>query len=152
MSNYDVTDNAVIDADVSIVFKAMLDVNNYSKWWMPHVEEKIRGGEKVLRKESVVDIKVHRIGTLAFAGKIVDIIDNKSIKLEYFEGDFLGPCEYIFEPINGKTRIKFRWKVGLNRFSLRMLSIFAPKAIPRGHSEVMKLGFKGLNDYLTQKK
>lgn len=98
MPKYDVVDEAVIDADVATVFKAMLDANNYSKWWMLHVQEKIRGEEKVLQKGSVVDIKVHRIGTLTFAGWITDIVDNKSIKLEYFEGDFLGPCEYTFEP------------------------------------------------------
>jgi len=152
MPNYDVVDEAVIDADISIVFKAMLDANNYSKWWMPHVEEKIRRGEKILRKGSVVDIKVHRIGTLTFAGRIIDIIDNKSIKLDYFEGDFIGTCEYTFESINGKTKIRFRWEVRSNRFLLKMLSIFAPKSFPKGHSEVMQLGFKGLNHYLTQKK
>lgn len=151
MPNYDVTDEAVIDADVSIVFKTMLDANNYSNWWMPHVEEKIRRKEKVLRKGTIVDIKVHRIGTLTFAGEIVDILDNKSIKLEYFEGDFLGSCEYTFEPINGKTRIKFRWRVRSNRLLLTLLSLFAPKSVPKGHSEVMQLGFKGLNDYLTKK-
>lgn len=151
MPKYYVVDEAVIDADVASVFKAMLDANNYSKWWMPHAQEKIRGDEKVLTKGSVVDIKVHRIGTLTFAGRITEIVDNKSIKLEYFEGDFLGQCEYTFEPINGKTRIRFRWKIRSNRFLLTLLSLFAPKSIPKGHSEVMQLGFKGLNDYLAQK-
>lgn len=149
MPKYDVVNEAVIDADVTTVFNEVLNANNYSMWWMPHVQAKIRGDEKVLQEESVFDIEVHRSITNTIAARITDIVVNKSIKLEYFEGDFIGPCEYTFEAINGKTRIRYRWNIRTNKFLLTLLSL-VPKLIPKGHSAVMKFGFKGLNNYLAQ--
>ena len=104
---FDLIDEDVINADVKTVFNAIIDANNYSKWWMPLVQAKIRGEEKVLQKGSMYDIEVHRGITSKIGIRVIEIVVNKSIKLEYFEGDYIGPCEYTFESINGKTRIRF---------------------------------------------
>ena len=149
MPTFDLIDEAVIDADIITLFNAVLDANNYSKWWMPRVQAKIRGEEKVLQKGSVYDIEVHRGIISTFGVRVTDIEVNKSIKLEYFEGDFIGPCEYTFESINGKTRIRYQCNLRTNRFLITLISLIS-KSIQKAHSEVMQLGFTGLNNYLAQ--
>ena len=151
MPKYDVLDEATIDADVSTVFSAILDVNNYFKWWMPHLEGKIRGDEKIVREGSLYDIKVHhRYGTTKFTIKAVEIVKEKAIKTEYIEGDFLGEAEWSFKSLNGKTKVGYRWKVRSNKFLISLLSPFIN--VPKMHSKVMQAGFKGLNEYLTKER
>ena len=58
MPNYDVVDEALIDADLSTVFEIMLDANSYSNRWMPHVEEKIRNG---IRRGNIIGAEDHEI-------------------------------------------------------------------------------------------
>ena len=120
MPNYDVVTEAVIDSEVSRVFQAFLDTNSYSEWKMPHMEENMRGDNKILQKGSVLDFKIHRFGTPTFTGRITSIIENQNIKMDFFEGDFLGTGEYTFKPFNGKTRIIFRWTVKSNKFFITL--------------------------------
>jgi hypothetical protein len=87
---------------------------------MPHIEEKLRGDKKILQKGSVLDFKIHRFGTPTFTGRITDIIENQKIKMDFFEGDFIGAGEYTFEPVNGKTKIKFRWTAKSNKFLIAL--------------------------------
>ena len=149
MPKYDVLDEATIDADVSTVFNAILDVNNFFKWRMPHLEGKIRGDEKKVREGSIYDIKVHhRYGTTKFTIKAVKIVKNRMIRTEYIEGDFLGEADWSFEPFK-KTKIGYHWKVRSNKFLISLLSPFIN--VPKMHSKVMQAGFKSLNEYLTER-
>jgi len=151
MPSWNVVDEAIIDADPSEVFKALLDeYTGVSRWWMPFLEIKLRGGEKTLQKGAVFDITVpdRYRGKTKLVGKITDIIESKLIKYD-LEGDYLGNAEWTLEPLDGKTRLRFRWNTKSNRFLITLVSPFIN--IARGHSRVMELGFKGLNNYLSQR-
>ena len=64
MPNYNVTDEGVIEADPSSVFKALVDeYSGISHWWMPYCEIKSRGDEKSFQKGSVFDVTVRRVET-----------------------------------------------------------------------------------------
>jgi len=95
----------------------------------------------------MTDITVHRIGTPRFAAKSVEIIKDKLIKVEYFEGDYRGSGEWTLEPLDGKTKVKFRWNVKIHRM---LLSLFY-QLVRSIHSDVMRKGFKSLNKFLEQK-
>ena len=89
MPRYDVVDEAIIDADSSAVFKALLDsYAGISSWWMPYFDTKLRGDEKTIQKGSVFDITVRHRRTSKFAGRIMEIVENKLIKYEYLEAHF----------------------------------------------------------------
>ena len=147
MADYDVMTEVLIDADVTMVFPVFLDASSYSEWKTPYIEETIRGDKQVLQEGSVLDYRINRFGTPTYTGRITDIVDYKTIKMEFFEGDFVGTGEYSFEPVDGKTRIKFRWNVKPNKFRVTMLSRFVD--FPELQSEVMRLCFEGLNDFLS---
>jgi uncharacterized protein YndB with AHSA1/START domain len=151
MARYDVVDEAIIDATPSTVFKAIMDeLGGITKWWMPHSEYKFRGNtEKVNQKGAIIDITIHSIVTSKFSERFTDIIQDKLIKVEIFEGDFLGNSEWTFERIDGRTRVRYRWNAKSNRLLFTILSPFVN--IEKIHSNVMQQGFKALNNYLIQK-
>lgn len=147
MPSYDVVTEAVIDAGLAMVFPVFLDASSYSEWKMPDVEERIRGGRGVLQEGCVFDFKINRFGTLTFAGRVTDIVDYRTIKIEFFEGDFVGTGEYTFEPINGRTRIRCHWTVRPNKLLVSLFSRFV--SVPEILVGVMQSCFERLNSYLS---
>jgi len=149
MSRIDVMDEAIIDADPSTVFKALIEeLRGVTSWWKLHLESTPRDKEKFGRKGSVFDITVHRVGTPKFTARITEIIEGKLLNVEYIEGDFLGNGEWSFEPIDGKTKVRFRWNVVIKRPLYRVLGSYV---VGKAHSGVMQQGLKEMNRYLTQK-
>jgi uncharacterized protein YndB with AHSA1/START domain len=150
MPRIDVTDESIIDAEPSVVFKALLDEFEGAKnWWMPHWEAKPRGNIPIEQVGGIIEITVHRIGKPRWSSKITEIIQNKLIKAEFFEGDFLGNGEWTLEPLDGKTKVKFRFNVKTNKLLFTLVSPFIN--IGNIHSDVMQKGFKALNNYLSKK-
>jgi uncharacterized protein YndB with AHSA1/START domain len=149
MPKYDVVSEGVVEADPQRVFQAFLDeCMGKSRWWMPHMELSLRGGEKRIDKGSVIDHVVHGRGSPKFAGRVVDVIENSSMLVEYFEGDFLGTGEWTFEAMNGKTRVRYRWKVRSNRLIISILAPFI--GVVQSQLKVMEAGFEGMNNYLKE--
>jgi len=150
MSRIDVVDEAIIDADPASVFKALIDeVNGRTHWWMPTLEAKPRDEKPFGQVGSVIDITVHHPRTTKFSGRVTEVIEGKSLNEQYFEGSFLGNGEWTFEPIDGKTKVRFRFNVIPHTLMLRILAPFLN--IGKRHSEVMQEGFKAMNRYLTQR-
>jgi ribosome-associated toxin RatA of RatAB toxin-antitoxin module len=107
MVKFNVVDEAIIEADPSTVFKAILDeLGGYTNWWLPNAESKFRGNtEKVNQKGAIIDLVIHSIVTSKFSERFTEIIQDKLIKVEIFEGDFLGNSEWTFEPTNRRTKV-----------------------------------------------
>jgi hypothetical protein len=150
MSEIDVVDRAIIDADPSTVYEALLDeVRGSTDWWVPYWQAKPRGNKPVGQVGTVIDITVRHGGTTRLTAKATEIVEYKSMRLEFIGGDFVGEGEWSFEPANGGTEISLRWKVRPNRLLTKLVSRFLD--IGKLHSEVMQAGFKGLNEYLKRK-
>jgi hypothetical protein len=148
MTRFDFVDEAIVDADPLRVFKAVIDeANRRTSWWMPHWEAKPRYGKEFGQIGTAIDITIHRVGTPKFSARVTEVIEGKLLKVEYFEGDYRGNGEWTFEPIDGKTRVRFRWNVVPHRLMFRVLAPFLKKGST--HSEVMQEGFRGMNRYLT---
>jgi len=152
MARYDVVDEGIIDADLSTVsIKAYMDeFTGKTHWWMPLWESKPRGHKRIVQKGEVADIIVNRRGKSKFAARVTDFVENRLVYVEFFEGDFIGTGEWTFEPSDGKTKVRFRWKVKTNKLSLMLVALFVN--IGKIHSEVIQGGFKALNRYLSQRK
>jgi uncharacterized protein YndB with AHSA1/START domain len=146
----DVTDESIIDAEPSDVFKALLDEFEGAKnWWMPHWEAKPSGKVPFRQIGGVIYITVHRIGKPQWSAKSTEIIQNKLLKADFFEGDFLGSGEWNLEQLDGKTKVKFRFNVKTNKLLFTLVSPVVN--IGNIHSDVMQKGFTALNSYLSKK-
>ena len=105
MPKIDVTDESIIDAEPSDVFKALLDEFEGAKnWWMPHWEAELVGEVPFRQAGGTIDITVHRFGKPKWSAKSTEIIQDKFLKAEFFKGDFLGSGEWTLEPLERKTK------------------------------------------------
>ena len=149
MARYDVVDEGLIDAGCSTVFKAYTDeFIGLTHWWMPYWESKPRGDDTIVQKGAVGDIKVNHKGTAKFAARVTEFVKDRLVNIDFFEGDFIGTGEWTFEPLDGKTKVRFQWKVKTNGLALTLVDLFIN--IGKQHSEVVQEGFKALNRYLSQ--
>jgi uncharacterized protein YndB with AHSA1/START domain len=151
MPEFDVVDEAVLAADPATVFQALLDeAMAITRWWLPHLEMKPRGGTPPNQVGGVVDITIHRPGKPSFAARTAEIVQNERCRVEYVEGDFSGGGTWTVEPIGNQTRLRYHWQARPTRLLFRLLSPFIDMG--KMHSEVMKAGFGGLDEYLRGKK
>ena len=153
MPEIDVVDEAIIEADVATVFKAITDeAAGKTHWWRPYWEGKPRGGIPPDQVGGMIDITVRKRATVRFTAKTVEVTQNL-LQVEFVEGAYRGEGIWIFEPVDGKTRLRYRWRVqptGWLRWLLRLAPASERKG--RSHHEVMKAGFEGLNQYVKQLK
>jgi len=151
MARYDVVDEGIIDADCSTVFKAYTDeFGGITHLWMPLWESKPRGDDVTVQKGTVADITANWKGTTKFAARVTEFVKDKLFTEEFFEGDFIGTGEWTFEPLDGKTKARLRWKAKTNRLLLTLGALFID--IGKGHSELVQELFKAWNRYLSQSK
>ncbi len=150
MLEIDVEDETTINAEPATVLRALIDeAAGRTHWWLPHWEARPHGDIPPDRVGGMFDIIVRRGVTVKWTAKVVEVTD-KQWRVEYVEGAYRGEGTWTFEPINGKTRLRFHWQVrpmGWLRWLLRL----APSSQRKGtsHHEVMKAGFAGLNRYLN---
>jgi len=150
MTKIDVIDETIIDSPPEVVYKAVLDeYAGVTNWWMPILEFKLRGDIPIDREGAISDITMRTKGvTSKVSVKVRKIVEAKSIEMD-FDGHFVGSEEWIFEPIDGKTKVQLRWHGRTNRL---LFTIFSPFTnVAKGHSEVIQKGFKALNNYLNKK-
>jgi hypothetical protein len=96
----------------------------------------------------VSDVVLHGVGTLRFNWTMMKLAEGKSIEVMY-DGDFAATGEWIFEPVDGKTKVKYVWKGRPNKLLLRLAFSFMDAK--KLHSEAIQQGFKGLNDHFAKK-
>ncbi|MFC2024088.1 hypothetical protein ACFLTJ_00695 [Chloroflexota bacterium] len=149
MAEYDVIDDAIIYAKPDVVYEALLaEYSGKTNWWVPHVEAKPREGGAVDQPGALIDLTVYHRGTTKFSVKTIETKKNELWHLQYVEGDFRGKGIRKLKAIDGNTKVSYHWHCRPSRL-LRILAPFIN--IPRGHSEVMKLGFAGLNEYIKKR-
>jgi uncharacterized protein YndB with AHSA1/START domain len=143
-----VVDEAIIDADPSTVFKALIDeCNGRTHWWMPSLEAKPRARNPSGEEGSIIDLTVHRFGTPKLAVRVANVVEGSALTWDVFEGDSRGVGEWTFEPVApGKTKVVFRWDVVPKRLLYR---VFPASMLAKVHSGVMRAGFEGMNRYLA---
>jgi len=151
MPKFDVIDEAVIDSPPMAVYTALLnEIKGVTHWWMPHMEFKMRGDVPIDREGAIFDATISPTSRMnaKFSAKITKIVEAKLIE-DDITGDFVGTGKWTFEPIDGKTKMQFRFNARTNRL---LISLFSPFVnIEKRHSDIMQKGFKALNSYLSKK-
>ncbi len=150
MLEIDVVDEAIIDGDPSVVRKALIDeAAGRSHWWLPYWQARPHGETPPDRVGGMFDVIVRKGITVRFTARVEEMTE-KHLRLEYVAGAYRGEGTWSLEPVDGKTRLRFRWRVrpmGWLGWLLRL----SPSSQRKGgaHREVMKAGFAGLNRYLN---
>ena len=149
MAKIDVTNEAVMDVPPMAVYNAFLnELFGVTKWWMPHIKFNPLG--LIACEGAVFDATINPEGrtSLRCSAKVTNLVEGRLIELEY-AGDFVGTGIYTFEPKGEKTVTRFRFTVRPKKWLFRLIAPFVDTA--KAHSQVMQLGFKSCNDYLTNK-
>ena len=144
---FDVVDEAVLDASPERVFEALLDeIRGKVGWWKPMFAARARRPEMVGKVGAVIDVKLGCAFKPRFTARMVEVVTSRRVRVEFFEGDFLGTGDWSFEPVGPRTRVRFRWRVRGNRFVFRVVAPFVD--LGRIHSGVVENGFAGLRGHL----
>lgn len=147
MKDIDVTDEALLDASPAEVFAAVADeATGRSGWWRPTLELYPRPGAPAGQVGSVFDIRIPGRRPIRFTERIVELVENEHVRLHYIGGDFRGEGLWSFEPVDGRTRVRFRFHVRPHGLAMRLASHLTD--IGRLHSQVAQRGFEGLRRYL----
>lgn len=141
-------EEAMIDASPDKVFNAVLDeCAGITHWWAPLYEIKPRADTPVRTTGTVSDVILSGVGTLRFSWTVTKMAEGKSLEVEY-TGDLVATGEWVFEPIDGKTKVKYIWTGRPN--TLLSSIAFRVMNTQKLHSDAIQRGFKGLNDYITK--
>ncbi|MCP4021608.1 MAG: hypothetical protein GY729_07185, partial [Desulfobacteraceae bacterium] len=81
---YDIIDEAIIDAGLDIVFKAVIDENDgKTSWWMPHRSAKLLQGDSWGKAGAVLKITVNSKPPIQFIQKTIEVKENELIRVNY---------------------------------------------------------------------
>jgi hypothetical protein len=153
MGRYDVVDEIVIAAPADVVWNALLDeARGDSGWWRPHVELRRRRDAPVDQPGAVIDIAVHPDGGRQrpieprFSSRTVEVERNRRLRGEYFAGWFRGSSEWLLEPVEGGTLVRFHWAARTHGIVPTLMGRFVD--IGERHSEVTRKGLASLARYV----
>lgn len=147
----DVVDEALIDADPATVYRAVVDeFMGRTRWAARHVEEKPRGLIPPNRVGGLFDVTVHRFATPRSIARTTEVTEDKLWRVEYIGGDVRGEGLWTFEPVEGKTRVSFRYRVRPKRWLFRLLAPFVD--FGKLHSGVMQAFFAELDRFVKANK
>lgn len=144
MREYDITHEARFDAEPHNVFQAVIDEGTgKAHWWRPVLDMRTGGAAEV---GATVEVKVATFPPGRWAGRVAERVEDRLLRFEYTEGDFVGEGVWTFERVDGQTLLRFRWHVRPNRLAVRLALPFMN--LRGSHSKVMKQGFENLRTYL----
>ncbi len=151
MSEIDAVDEAIIDTDPATVAGAIMDeAMGKSHWWHPSLEMERHGDISPAQVGGLVDIIVHGPrGPVRWTNRTSEVTEN-TVRVEMIAGAFRGEGIWTFEPVDGKTRVRYRWRAQPSAWFLKLFAPFID--IEQSHHKVMKVGFEGLNQYIKQLK
>ncbi len=139
---FDVNDEALIDADPMTTFHALVDeVRGTTQWWRPRFEAKPRNPAQFGEVGSIVDVQIRWIVRPRFSARVREAEAGRRFRVEFFRGAFVGSGDWSFEPAGRRTHVQFRWAVRSNQWRYSLAAPFVDlEAI---HSKVVHAGFKG---------
>jgi uncharacterized protein YndB with AHSA1/START domain len=144
MAELDIVDEALIDADPASVYAAIAQLSRGRSQWWPGVEIKPHGEIPADLVGGVFDEARRRLPGPNSTLRIVEARENEMIRNEYIDGPFFGTGTFTLSPVDGKTRVSYRWVIRPRALPMRML-IFA---VPRVHRRFMRVFFDGLRRYV----
>ncbi|MFD7120508.1 SRPBCC family protein [Streptomyces sp. NPDC056652] len=155
MNGYDIIDEAVVDAPADVVWDALVaEFHGAARWWVPaNTFATVSGAPDVVGGE--VAVTVHTKGVdkgglkLRFTARTVSVEPGRRLTVEYVDGAFRGPSDFILEPLDDghRTRVSMHFR-GRPHGKLKLLAKVAD--IGAEHSKATLAAFGSLNTLLTE--
>ncbi len=126
----------------------MNELAGVTHWW-PHTVYKLRGEIPIDHEGAISDVTAgNRVVNIRASFKVTKIVVAESIEME-IAGDLVGTGIWMFKPTDGKTKVKYHFRVRTNSLLFSVLSPFVN--LEKGHSAEVQQVFKELNSYLLKK-
>ncbi|MDX3850039.1 SRPBCC family protein [Streptomyces sp. AK02-01A] len=155
MNGYDIIDEAVVDAPTDVVWNALVaEFRGAAAWWVPHnTFETVTGAPDVVGGE--VAVTVHTKGVdngglkLRFTARTRSVEPGRRLSVEYVDGVFRGPSDFILEPLDDgrRTRVSMHFR-GRPHGKLKLISKVAD--IGAEHSKATLAAFAALDKRLAK--
>ncbi len=149
MPKIDVVDEGVVNVPPLIAYETILnEFAGVTHWW-PMTIYKLRGNIPINHEGAISDATAgNRVVKIRASFKVTKIVEAKIIEME-ITGDLIGTATWIFESVDGKTKVQYHFNVKTNRLLFSLLAPFGN--LEKGHSSEMRQVFKALNSHLSQK-
>jgi len=134
-------DEITINASIENVWKVLIDIPSYYKWWPKSVNLKISNFNKDIIN---TQFEARPLGGKSFSCSVVNIVPEKEIKLNYFEGIYRGEGVWNVEGKDDLVKVSYRVDLEIVDKSIALLSRVIP--IPKLHSMIFKKILKGLEE------
>lgn len=138
-------DEITIKSSVEEVWKVLIDIQNYYKWWPKVVNL------KVLKFDGEIigtEFKASPLGGKSFACRVISIIPDKEIMLNYFDGIYRGNGYWKIEGNDGNLKISYTVDLEIVDKSIAFLSRLI--SIPKLHSMIFKKILNNLEGKITK--
>ena len=140
-------DEIVINATVQGVWKVLIDIPHYENWWPRTVNLRV-----LKFKDEIIgtEFKANPLGGKSFACRVISMIPNKKIKVEYFEGIYRGYGFWNIEANNEFVTVSYSVDLEIVDSSIALLSRIIP--IPKLHSMIFKKILSGIERQIKPSK
>jgi ribosome-associated toxin RatA of RatAB toxin-antitoxin module len=139
-------DEITINPPIDKVWKVLIDIPQYQKWWLKMVNL------KVLKYNSDIvgtEFQARPLGGKSFSCRVVSIVPKKEIKLNYLEGIYRGEGVWKIESKDNLVNVSYEVDLEIVDKSISLLSQIIP--IPKLHSMIFKKILNGLAEQLETK-
>lgn len=132
-------DEILLNTSIEEVWKVLIDIPNYHKWWPKVVNLNIlTSGNEIVGTE----FKANPLGGKSFACRVTSIIPKKEIKLEYFNGIYRGIGFWKIEEKDEQKIVSYSVDLEIVDKSIALLSRVI--SISKLHSMIFKNILKNL--------
>lgn len=145
-AEYVFVDEWDVSAAQEAVFEALADAATYPEWWTPIYLEVDADGPPAMGCASRQNFKAKLPYTLSTVSTIVRLEPPHEFEVEVV-GDLRGTGVWTLTPSEGKTHIRFDWRVHADRKLLRVLTPVLRPLFRWNHNVAIRQAMIGLEPY-----
>jgi len=132
-------DEILLNSSVDNIWNILTDIPSYHRWWPKYVHLKISHFTKEIFG---TQFEAKPLGGKSFSCKVVSIIPNREIRLNYFDGIYRG--EGVWSIDKKESLILVSYKVDLEVVDKSIAMLSRVISIPKLHSLIFKRILKAL--------
>jgi len=134
-------DEILLNCTVDDVWKILIDIPSYYKWWPKSVNLKVFNFNKEIVN---TQFGARPLGGKSFSCRVVSIVPKKEIKLNYFEGIYRGEGVWKLETKENSITVSYSVDLEIVDKSIAVLSKII--SIPKLHAMIFKKILNGLEE------
>jgi ribosome-associated toxin RatA of RatAB toxin-antitoxin module len=139
-------DEIRLNCSADEVWKILIDIPSYHKWWPKLVNLKVSNFNKEIVN---TQFEARPFGGKSFSCRVISIIPNNEIKLNYFDGIYRG--EGVWKIVRKDASVKVSYNVDLEIVDKSIAFLSRIISISKLHSLIFKQILKGLSQQIKSK-